>query len=84
MKLASDVPMQPLTEASAERQGIGPPTPSPFRVWGRVLRAFDSILIRPLKTRVRLEPYVPRYDDRDLSHIVIKSFGYRRNPRRHF
>jgi hypothetical protein len=36
----------------------GPVVPSPVRVWGRVLRAFDSMPAEPLKTQIRRDSAV--------------------------
>ena len=59
---------------SPERQDSSPVFSSTFQVWVQVLRAFDSILVRPIKAWVRLDRDVRELrslDDRDLRDIGI-------------
>lgn len=44
-----------VTGANTGRQAPGPAVPSSVPVWGRVVQAFDSLVIRPLKTSIRHE-----------------------------
>ena len=60
--------------SAASMLRTGPVFASRFRVWGRVLRAFDSMLVQPLKTRMRLEREVSELrgmDYRELQDIGI-------------
>ena len=59
---------------AARPQDCGPVFLSPFRVWDRVLQAFDSMLVQPLKTWMRLDREVSilrSLGDRDLRDIGI-------------
>jgi uncharacterized protein YjiS (DUF1127 family) len=58
------------------RRDSGPVIPSLFRVWGRGLRAFDSILVQPLKTWVRLERDVSLL--RGMDHRELRDIGINR------
>lgn len=72
--LASNSSMFPTTAVGAGRRDSGPIFPSPFRVWSRVLRAFDAMLAEPFKTWMRLERDLAELrslDDRDLRDIRI-------------
>jgi len=71
---ASDASMLRMRESETGRQDPGPVVPSPFRVWRRLVRVFDSKLIQPLKIWVQLERDIAqlhRSDDRELHDIGI-------------
>jgi uncharacterized protein YjiS (DUF1127 family) len=71
---AGDASMRRMTAVGTGRQDSGSVLPSPFRVWGRVLRAIDSVLVQPLKTWIRLDRDVSELrgmDYRDLRDIGI-------------
>ena len=63
-----------ITAVGTGRRDSGPVFPSPFRVWGRDLRTFDSVLVQPLKKWMRLEREVSLLygmDYRELPDIGI-------------
>jgi len=69
-----DGSMLRMTESETGRQDSGPVVRSPSRVWGRVVWAFDSMLIQPLKRWMRLERDIAelhRCDDRELHDMGI-------------
>ncbi len=71
---AGDASMLRMTAVGTGRQDSGPVSLSLFRVWGRVLRAFDSMLVQPLKTWRRLEREISELrgmDYRELRDIGI-------------
>jgi uncharacterized protein YjiS (DUF1127 family) len=71
---ASAASMLRMTGANTGRQDSDPAVPSLLRVWGRVLQAFDSMLVQPLKTLMRLERdalELRGMDDRDLRDIGV-------------
>jgi len=72
----SDTSMLCMTAAvGTRRQKTGSGFSSAFRICGKVRRAFDSVLVRPLKMWMRLERDVAELhsmDDRDLRDIRIR------------
>jgi len=72
---ASDASMLRLTTVGTGRpDSSGPVYHSPSRVWGRVLRALDSMLVQPVKMWMRLERDVSELrgmDYRELQDIGI-------------
>jgi uncharacterized protein YjiS (DUF1127 family) len=71
---ASNTSMFRTTAIGAGPRDSDPIFPSPFRVWARVLRAFDSMLAEPLKTWMRLVRDVAELrglDDRGLRDILF-------------
>ena len=71
---ATDASMLRTTAVSTGRQDSSPVLSSTFQVWVKVLRALDSILVRPLKTWIRLDWDVSELrglDNRDLRDIGV-------------
>lgn len=71
---ATDASMLRTTAVSTERRDSNPVCSSTFQVCVKVLRAFDSILVRPLKTWIRLDRDVSELrglDYRDLRDIGV-------------
>ena len=70
----ADASMHRTAAVSTERQASNPVSSSTFQVCAQVVRAFDSILIRPIKTRLRLDRDIAELrclDERDLRDIGI-------------
>jgi len=70
----ADASMHRTAAVSTKRQDSNPVSSSTFQVCAQVLRAFDSILIRPIKTRLRLDRDIAELrclDERDLRDIGI-------------
>ena len=72
--LASNSSMVRTTAVGAGRRDSGPIFPSPFRVWSRVLRACDSMLVEPFETWMRLQ--------RDVAELCALAAGPNRDPTR--
>jgi uncharacterized protein YjiS (DUF1127 family) len=58
------------------RRDSRPMFPSPFRIWGRVLRTFDSVLVQPLKTWMRLEREISSL--RRMDYTALRDIGINR------
>ena len=70
----ADASLHRTAAISTERQGSNPVSSFTFQVCARVFRAFDSILMRPIKTRLRLDRDIADLrclDERDLRDIGI-------------
>ena len=69
---AIDVSMLRMTTAGGTgQQDSGPVYSSTSRAWVKVLRAFDCMLVQPLKTWMRLDRGTAELRDRDLRDIGI-------------
>jgi len=71
---AGDASMLRVTVVGTGRQDSGLTLPSSFRIWARLLRTFDCMLVQPLKRWIRLDrdaSVLDRWDDRELQDIGI-------------